>query len=197
MRILFHNEQYATYEDSGVATSADAHSLVFDEPNTSPPNPNGHGKTPAAGPIALAAAIAIGSTKQHPDAATTPDAAATTQPPPTNAAPLAAAGGGSASGQQRASSRMSNTSTSTIKQHYYPEGGWGWIVIVVGIMIHVLTHGLQTSAGVLIVAACRRYRIESIVDTANLAVAILSPAGLFQVGADGGHVNRKRGLEIL
>ncbi|XP_058063354.1 uncharacterized protein LOC131213344 [Anopheles bellator] len=38
----------------------------------------------------------------------------------------------------------------TLKQHYYPEGGWGWLVTYIGIVIHCIAHGLQLSAGVLL-----------------------------------------------
>lgn len=168
MRILFHNENYATYEDSGVATSADAHSLEYDEPNTPPP-PATHGKCSSqTGPLALAAAAAIRAVASAGNGST--PAVGTTQP---STATTAASGGG-----QRASSRMSNTSTSTIKQHYYPEGGWGWIVIVVGIMIHVLTHGLHTSVGVLIIETRRRFHIDNVVDTGWLG-ALSTAVALF------------------
>uniref|UniRef100_A0A182X5A9 Uncharacterized protein n=1 Tax=Anopheles quadriannulatus TaxID=34691 RepID=A0A182X5A9_ANOQN len=36
----------------------------------------------------------------------------------------------------------------TLKQHYYPEGGWGWLVTYIGIIINCIAHGLQLSAGV-------------------------------------------------
>ncbi|KFB52152.1 AGAP000795-PC-like protein [Anopheles sinensis] len=32
-------------------------------------------------------------------------------------------------------------------RRYYPEGGWGWVVIIVGILVHTMTHGLQLSYG--------------------------------------------------
>lgn len=35
-------------------------------------------------------------------------------------------------------------------QHYYPEGGWGWVVVTVSVLVHVLTHGLQLSFAMLI-----------------------------------------------
>nr|XP_029717522.1 monocarboxylate transporter 12-like isoform X1 [Aedes albopictus] len=168
MRILFHNDNYANYEDSGVATSADAHSLVFDEPITPPPP--GQGKCPSTGgPIVLAAATAIGPITA---------AGNGTVNGTTPAQPTSGAGALPSSGTQRASSRMSNTSTSTIKQHYYPEGGWGWIVIVVGIMVHTLTHGLQTSVGVLMIETQRRFFIGSIIDTGWLG-ALSTAVALF------------------
>lgn len=30
-------------------------------------------------------------------------------------------------------------------RHYYPEGGWGWVVAVVGTLVHLLGSGLQLS----------------------------------------------------
>ena len=31
----------------------------------------------------------------------------------------------------------------TLKQHYYPEGGWGWVIVLVTLTIHSLAHGTQ------------------------------------------------------
>ncbi|XP_058127395.1 monocarboxylate transporter 8-like [Anopheles ziemanni] len=228
MRILFPNEPvYGNYEDSGVATSADAHSLVFDEPITPPPKGTAGGAvvegtrkdtdgTNHGSPLgeleALAKALvrAQGLTRSpvEKSAAKEPTTARGErvveeeedeegegevrlptvgdgeQQSPSNMAhplhhlhhhhhhhhlPLH---------QQRASSRMSNTSTSTIKQHYYPEGGWGWIVVLVGVLVHILTHGLQTSVGVLILAAARWYRVETIVHTGWLG-ALSTAVALF------------------
>uniref|UniRef100_A0A182N0Z3 Uncharacterized protein n=1 Tax=Anopheles dirus TaxID=7168 RepID=A0A182N0Z3_9DIPT len=225
MRILFQNEPvYGNYEDSGVATSADAHSLVFDEPITPPPASDrpahANGATEPGSPLgeletlakALAQAQGAVSLVKRPRARSTPGGVEQPQLPRHGVAGCdeddvedeedegdAEHGGGGGDGdggdpavgedgqqlphllhhrhhhllhhhhhlphQQRASSRMSNTSTSTIKQHYYPEGGWGWIIVLVGVLVHVLTHGLQTAVGVLILAAGRAYRIESIVLT--------------------------------
>ncbi|EFN84989.1 hypothetical protein EAI_17330, partial [Harpegnathos saltator] len=30
-------------------------------------------------------------------------------------------------------------------RHYYPEGGWGWVVTVVSTLVHLLGSGLQLS----------------------------------------------------
>jgi hypothetical protein len=45
--------------------------------------------------------------------------------------------------------RRRDVDTSTIRQHYYPEGGWGWIVCGVGFLVHLLTSGLQLGFGLL------------------------------------------------
>lgn len=38
----------------------------------------------------------------------------------------------------------------TLRQHYYPEGGWGWLLVVVTFMVQSISHGLHMSLGVLI-----------------------------------------------
>lgn len=37
----------------------------------------------------------------------------------------------------------------TLKQHYYPEGNWGWVIVFVSVLVQILTHGLQVGSGVL------------------------------------------------
>ncbi|KAG8292834.1 hypothetical protein J6590_030290 [Homalodisca vitripennis] len=36
----------------------------------------------------------------------------------------------------------------TLRQHYYPEGGWGWLVVAVAVAVQILTHGLHMAVGV-------------------------------------------------
>ena len=31
----------------------------------------------------------------------------------------------------------------TLKQHYYPEGGWGWVIVLVTLCVQIISHGLQ------------------------------------------------------
>ncbi|XP_049817094.1 monocarboxylate transporter 2-like [Aethina tumida] len=45
--------------------------------------------------------------------------------------------------------RRRDVDTATIKQHYYPEGGWGWLVCGAAFMAHLLTSGLQLAFGLL------------------------------------------------
>ncbi|XP_023288269.1 biorientation of chromosomes in cell division protein 1-like 1, partial [Orussus abietinus] len=45
----------------------------------------------------------------------------------------------------------------TLKQHYYPEGGWGWVIIVVGILVQILTHGLHGASGVLLQQVANKF----------------------------------------
>lgn len=46
------------------------------------------------------------------------------------------------------SSRLDNLKISTIRQHYYPEGGWGWVICVCAFAINALTYGLLLSYGI-------------------------------------------------
>lgn len=38
----------------------------------------------------------------------------------------------------------------TLKKHYYPEGGWGYVIVIVTILVHIVSHGLQLTSGLLI-----------------------------------------------
>ena len=35
----------------------------------------------------------------------------------------------------------------TLMQHYYPERGWGWVVVGCAVLVQVLCHGLHTAYG--------------------------------------------------
>ncbi|XP_076048483.1 monocarboxylate transporter 10-like isoform X2 [Oratosquilla oratoria] len=40
--------------------------------------------------------------------------------------------------------------SATIGRHYYPEGGWGWVVLFMATLIHTSNHGLHQAAGILL-----------------------------------------------
>lgn len=44
-----------------------------------------------------------------------------------------------------------------LRRHYYPEGGWGWVVLIASTLVQILNHGLQLSAGVLLVPTAQRF----------------------------------------
>ena len=44
-----------------------------------------------------------------------------------------------------------------IFQHYYPEGGWGYVILFCAFLSHALAHGLQFGLTVLIPYAVRRF----------------------------------------
>ncbi|PNF28100.1 hypothetical protein B7P43_G12256 [Cryptotermes secundus] len=70
--------------------------------------------------------------------------------------------------------RRRDVDTSTIRQHYYPEGGWGWIVCGVGFLVHLLTSGLQLSFGLLYLYTLHHLRDASPMDAAWLGALCLA-----------------------
>ncbi|CAG7725347.1 unnamed protein product, partial [Allacma fusca] len=60
-------------------------------------------------------------------------------------------------GRDNSTSAQSNSSTSTITQHYYPEGGWGYIVLITAVLSHVLMCGLNLCAGLMIWAIMSKF----------------------------------------
>lgn len=48
----------------------------------------------------------------------------------------------------------------TLKQHYYPEGGWGWVIIFCAVIVQMLTHGLQVGSGVLVSQCIRTFGVN-------------------------------------
>ena len=61
----------------------------------------------------------------------------------------------------------------SIFQHYYPEGGWGIVVLVCATMVQVLVHGLQLSFGVLSPWICRKFR-TSVPETGQSSIFSIS-----------------------
>lgn len=45
----------------------------------------------------------------------------------------------------------------TLRQHYYPEGGWGWIVVVVAFIVQSISHGLHLSLGIFIIQVVKEF----------------------------------------
>ncbi|KYQ56173.1 hypothetical protein ALC60_04912 [Trachymyrmex zeteki] len=45
----------------------------------------------------------------------------------------------------------------TLNKHYYPEGGWGYVIIIITILVHLISHGLQLAFGLLMSPAMTRY----------------------------------------
>ncbi|KAK6641285.1 hypothetical protein RUM44_012994 [Polyplax serrata] len=45
----------------------------------------------------------------------------------------------------------------TLKQHYYPEGGWGWIVVLCAFLVQCLSHGFHGASGIILQEVIRRF----------------------------------------
>lgn len=52
----------------------------------------------------------------------------------------------------------------TLARRYYPEGGWGWTITVVGTIVQILTHGLQLGggAGAIACTAAIKYQVSPV-----------------------------------
>lgn len=50
----------------------------------------------------------------------------------------------------------------TLTRHYYPEGGWGYVIVTCSVMVHILCHGLQLAYGVIASPAVIKFRIEAV-----------------------------------
>ena len=49
----------------------------------------------------------------------------------------------------------------TLKQHYYPEGWWGWVIVLVAVLANIIAYGMQMSLAVLFINNSGRYSVES------------------------------------
>ncbi|RZF40088.1 hypothetical protein LSTR_LSTR002491 [Laodelphax striatellus] len=47
--------------------------------------------------------------------------------------------------------------TATLNRHYYLEGGWGWVIVTVSCLVHILCHGLQMSSAVILQPAATKF----------------------------------------
>ncbi|KAG0428045.1 hypothetical protein HPB47_024957 [Ixodes persulcatus] len=68
------------------------------------------------------------------------------------------------SGPQPPLSRTEQKIAATIRQHYYPEGGWGWVVCVCVCLVNFLTWGLQLNYGVLHGPVVRQFGEEHVME---------------------------------
>ncbi|XP_063702395.1 uncharacterized protein LOC134832336 [Culicoides brevitarsis] len=67
--------------------------------------------------------------------------------------------------------RRAGVDTNAIRQHFYPDGGWGWIVCGVAFLAHVLTTGFQLSYGLLLLYAMRHLGHQADVEAGWLGAA--------------------------
>ncbi|KAH7936688.1 hypothetical protein HPB49_002650 [Dermacentor silvarum] len=67
----------------------------------------------------------------------------------------------------------------TIRQHYYPEGGWGWVVCVCVCLVNALSWGMQLNYGVMHAAAIQQFGEEHAGEAPTHSPA--SPLGTYSV----------------
>ncbi|CAG9859404.1 unnamed protein product [Phyllotreta striolata] len=47
-------------------------------------------------------------------------------------------------------------------RHYYPEGGWGWVVAVCAVLVNVINHGVQFSCSQLVAPASFKFHVPPV-----------------------------------
>ena len=47
-----------------------------------------------------------------------------------------------------------------ICRRYYPEGNFGWVILIVGIIVNLISHGFQLSAPSFLMPAGQRFKVE-------------------------------------
>ena len=68
--------------------------------------------------------------------------------------------------------REKEVKQATIRQHYYPEGGWGYVVLICASLVNILAHGLQMSFSVILVAILARWRSQNIIGASKFTYLI-------------------------
>lgn len=120
-----HHFLFGLLEDSGIATSNDAHSLEFDDqiPVTPPPTIIIEPRLEKAQAIPKFSVARIGAFDKSKASTSIPS--------------------------------LSTNSTATINIHYYPEESifWSYVIVFIAVTAQMITHGLQLSFGVLLIAA--------------------------------------------
>ncbi|XP_025409199.1 monocarboxylate transporter 2 isoform X2 [Sipha flava] len=57
-------------------------------------------------------------------------------------------GGGAVTAETCPLAPLSARKRATLQRHYYPEGGWGWVIAATAVVVHLVNHGFQLSAAV-------------------------------------------------
>ncbi|VVC32199.1 Hypothetical protein CINCED_3A020061 [Cinara cedri] len=60
-----------------------------------------------------------------------------------------------------------------LRRHYYPEAGWGWVVVACACMVHLLNHGLQLSFGALEADVVHKFRDATYVRTGQISRSVI------------------------
>uniref|UniRef100_T1JMS3 Monocarboxylate transporter n=1 Tax=Strigamia maritima TaxID=126957 RepID=T1JMS3_STRMM len=50
-----------------------------------------------------------------------------------------------------------NKKSATIRQHYYPEAGWGWVITICASYVLLICHGLHMAYGILYLEILQKF----------------------------------------
>ncbi|KAK6631714.1 hypothetical protein RUM43_013778 [Polyplax serrata] len=56
--------------------------------------------------------------------------------------------------------KLDKRKVTTLTRHYYPENGWGYVIVTCSVIVHILCHGLQLSAGVIMIPAALKFSTD-------------------------------------
>lgn len=80
-----------------------------------------------------------------------------------------------------------------LRRHYYPEAGWGWVVVACACMVHLLNHGTQLSFGALEQDVVHRFRDADYSGTGQSYRVLASHCGVWNPeGREGGETSKLR-----
>ncbi|XP_064089267.1 uncharacterized protein LOC135203474 [Macrobrachium nipponense] len=55
----------------------------------------------------------------------------------------------------------------TIGRHYYPEGGWGWVILTMALLVQISSHGFHQATGLLILHMVKEFPSISYISAMN------------------------------
>lgn len=55
-------------------------------------------------------------------------------------------------------------------RHYYPEGGWGWVIAVCAFLVQILNHGVQISCSQLVIPSSTKFQVKSVYPAGNVFI---------------------------
>lgn len=58
--------------------------------------------------------------------------------------------------------KLDKRKVTTLTRHYYPENGWGYVIVTCSVIVHILCHGLQLAAGVIAIPAAVKFGTEPV-----------------------------------
>lgn len=74
-----------------------------------------------------------------------------------------------------------------MRTHFYPEGGWGWLVCAAGFLALLLTTGMQLAFGLLHLYAARHLGEHHLMDIGMSGVSV--PGGVIIIHRNARYVN--------
>ena len=78
--------------------------------------------------------------------------------------------------EQPVSALRSHGKSATFRQHYYPEGAWGWVITICCFIVNIFTTGLQLSFAILQMELVRHcYQMAAVESGAGNSAAAPAP----------------------